>query len=63
MRRSTPVGPTSPRRHEARHEIILKVLRGEFLPADGLYFLDRELGLGLDRGPTLWRGHKAICLW
>jgi|GEM_PF-99420 len=35
-------------------EIILKgASEGEFSKADGLYFLDRELGLGLDRGPTL----------
>ncbi|MBN2193295.1 MAG: HAD-IA family hydrolase [Polyangiaceae bacterium] len=35
-------------------EIILKgASEGEFSKADGLYFLDRELALGLDQGPTL----------
>ncbi len=35
-------------------EIILKgASEGEFSKADGLFFLDRELGLGLDQGPTL----------
>jgi hypothetical protein len=35
-------------------EIVLSTgAEQEFTKADGLYFIDRELGLGLDRGPTL----------
>ncbi len=38
-------------------EVILKgASEGEFSKADGLFFLDTELGLGLEQGPTLMCG-------
>jgi hypothetical protein len=48
-------------------EIVLSTTAGEFGAkefdkADGLYFVDQELGLGLDRGPTLVCGDTTADL-